>query len=381
LEHERRLGDIEIMVFTGRYVITAMGIFAVYCGFIYNECFSVTMHLAQTHWVWDEENQVYFFTKNDVYHFGMDPTWFGKSNELIFFNSFKMKLAVILGVIQMTWGVLLSLSNHLYFKDYVSVFFEFIPRFIFLIATFGYMDIIIIYKWTIDWDYASVSPPSLIQTMIKMFLSPGKVSSDQVLYTHQAGIQEFLLIIALLSVPFMLLAKPLIHRYQHRHDVTEAHQRMTEEQDEEAGAPEEKHAAVPVAHAAAPSGGHDGHAYDFSDDFIHTAIHTIEFVLGTVSNTASYLRLWALSLAHAELASVFWSKMIQEFGVDTGNPGEVFVGYAVWWAATFGVLMCMDVLECFLHALRLHWVEFQNKFFYADGYPFKPFTLEDKDEE
>ncbi|CAN0469360.1 unnamed protein product, partial [Hapterophycus canaliculatus] len=34
---------------------------------------------------------------------------------------------------------------------------------------------------------------------------------------------------------------------------------------------------------------------------------------------------------------------------------------------TFGVILCMDVLECFLHALRLHWVEFQTKFFKADG--------------
>lgn len=42
-------------------------------------------------------------------------------------------------------------------------------------------------------------------------------------------------------------------------------------------------------------------------------------------------------------------------------------GYAVFAAVTFGVLLCMDVLECFLHALRLHWVEFQSKFYKADG--------------
>jgi V-type H+-transporting ATPase subunit a len=39
------------------------------------------------------------------------------------------------------------------------------------------------------------------------------------------------------------------------------------------------------------------------------------------------------------------------------------------------VLMCMDSLECFLHALRLHWVEFQNKFFKADGYAFNAFDF------
>ncbi len=49
------------------------------------------------------------------------------------------------------------------------------------------------------------------------------------------------------------------------------------------------------------------------------------------------------------------------------------MGFVVLAGVTFGVLMCMDIMECFLHALRLHWVEFQNKFYKASGYKLVPF--------
>lgn len=110
-------------------------------------------------------------------------------------------------------------------------------------------------------------------------------------------------------------------------------------------------------------------------------IETIEFVLGTVSNTASYLRLWALSLAHGQLAEVFMDLLMKEYGqVFTQKTivGTVIFGIIAWplfWSVTLSVLMLMDALECFLHTLRLHWVEFQNKFYEGDGIPFKPFDF------
>ncbi len=66
--------------------------------------------------------------------------------------------------------------------------------------------------------------------------------------------------------------------------------------------------------------------------------------------------------------------MFMEYGLNVGGFAAV-VGLCVWAGATFGVLLCMDVLECFLHSLRLHWVEFQNKFYRADGISFVPFTI------
>ena len=121
------------------------------------------------------------------------------------------------------------------------------------------------------------------------------------------------------------------------------------------------------------------HADGFGEIMIHQLIETIEFVLGSISNTASYLRLWALSLAHSELAEVFFDYLFIDLMRMKAGGAQfilIWVGYILLSNVTFAVLICMDSLECFLHTLRLHWVEFQNKFFKANGYAFVPFSFQ-----
>jgi len=75
------------------------------------------------------------------------------------------------------------------------------------------------------------------------------------------------------------------------------------------------------------------------------------------------------------LAKVFFDNTVSA-GLASGNYFTMFLGYYVFLGATFTVIMLMDCLECCLHCVRLHWVEFQNKFYNGGGYVFKAFSFE-----
>jgi len=390
----------------------------IYAGFLYNECFSIPFNFGTT-WIFNGTNPLnassvspinfppwntsnpYANPKNTFYWFGVDPAWKGSLNELNYYNSLKMKLSIIMGVSQMILGIILSLFNAIHFRKVYDALFEFVPQILFMLALFGYMSLLVVAKWV--QKFITTEPPLIMNIMINMFLHPGTLLDTPLIdATLQKYLQICLLLLAFVCVPWMLVPKPLLlyldHRRQYRALPQQPHLQVQpppaagagkDHDVENRGGPVMEpilappHASAALASGGGGGGGGDEHGhgeFDFSEILVHQVIHTIEFVLGAISNTASYLRLWALSLAHAELSYVFWALIFIK-GMKLTSLGNIqfvalFVCFSVWAALTIFVLLIMESLSAFLHALRLHWVEFQNKFYHGDGKQFLPFSYD-----
>ena len=54
LVRRREMDEILGMVFAGRYMLILMGLFAVYAGFIYNDCFSIPLNIFGSRWAFPQ---------------------------------------------------------------------------------------------------------------------------------------------------------------------------------------------------------------------------------------------------------------------------------------------------------------------------------------
>merc|ERR1712203_111871 len=212
-------------IFGARYLVLSLGIFATFAGFMYNDFFSIGLPIFSSRWE-DLDGDGEFTPKagfDDTnsgdgygpYPFGLDWAWVGASNELLYVNSLKMKLSVLFGVAQMIVGLVLRWSNAIYEKNMTDFIFECIPMMVFMLCFFGWMDVMILYKWTHPIDNA----PNIINSLICMAMGQ---KDNSPLWDGSVPLSKTLMSYTLLSVPLMLFPKPFVLLYQHNKRTKEA---------------------------------------------------------------------------------------------------------------------------------------------------------------
>ncbi|XP_011172894.1 V-type proton ATPase 116 kDa subunit a1 isoform X2 [Solenopsis invicta] len=390
----QNMGEIGTMFFGGRYIILLMGLFSIYSGLIYNDIFAKSVNIFGSSWTIRYSlkdvklNKTLDLSPNSnesylhyPYPLGIDPVWSLAENKIVFHNSFKMKMSIILGVVHMIFGVCMNVVNIVYFKKYANLLLEFLPQLLFLIFLFFYMVVLMFIKWVL---YEASSPipgrtpgcaPSVLITFINMMLFKSAAmpaGCSEFMFEGQSILQKVLLGLAVLCIPVMLFGKPLYIVFSKRKRPGKTYSNGSASQDIEL-----QNQELPNPETSKDTATDHNDDDSFSELMIHQIIHTIEYVLSTVSHTASYLRLWALSLAHSQLSEVLWNRVLRiGLGAEEDNYVNsiiLFVIFAVWAFFTIVILVLMEGLSAFLHTLRLHWVEFMSKFYEGLGQPFQPF--------
>lgn len=294
--------ELFAMVYYGRYIALVMATFSVFTGLIYNDVFSKTFTFFPSAWQWDvPENYVSGPLRASLkepngyrYPFGLDYAWHDTENDLLFSNSYKMKMSIILGWAHMTYSLCFAYINARHFKKPIDIWGNFVPGMIFFQAIFGYLVMCIIYKWSIDWFAIGQQPPGLLNMLIYMFLQPGTL--DIRLYKGQEYVQVGLLLLAFAQVPVLLFLKPFYLRWEHNRARSQGYRGIGErsrvsalddddDDDQNGHVPNGRHstdsADEGVAMITQDLGDEEHEEFDFGEVMIHQIIHTIGKLLNT----------------------------------------------------------------------------------------------------
>lgn len=294
-----------------RFLLVSLGISAVYFGLLFNDFGSVSIRLFRSKIAEGAE----------YYPFGVDWGWHKARNRADFYNNLKLKLSIIAGSIHVGFGIVVSYVNALVDLDRLRLYTDVVPRAAVFFTFNGYLVFLILYKWV-----RGTKRP-LLEVLIDMYTHPFKSAN---LYQGQFYVQAFLLSVIIVSIMWLFLSRPIYRIFQKR-----------------------------------KTG--DG---DWTNFLIEHLVHTMEFCIGLVSNTASYLRLWAVSLAHATLTEILHENT---FGWSTAFGALTF---PIVYMPVVLVLLCgMEGISAALHALRLNWIEFNSKFLRGKGVAFAPLVF------
>lgn len=105
-----KLDELTYMAFYGRYVMLMMGIFSMYTGLIYNDAFSLSFTPFRSQW--ESENWDGLKLGDYRYPFGLDWNWHEADNALLFTNSLKMKMSILLGWTHVSYKLNHSFGNN-----------------------------------------------------------------------------------------------------------------------------------------------------------------------------------------------------------------------------------------------------------------------------
>ena len=169
-------------------------------------------------------------------------------------NGYKMKLSIIFGIIHMAFGISLSAWNKVIKRKYMHILLEVVPQIVFLMFMFGYLVFLMFFKWV---NYSAKNgatghaqthsehcAPNLLITFINMCMFKSDTPDEELnkicklisqkkifmyiscvdftkkklqmilgqgyetyMFSGQDTLQKFLVIVAVLMIPIMLLGK------------------------------------------------------------------------------------------------------------------------------------------------------------------------------
>ena len=291
--------DIGEMIFNGAEAIMLCGFFSIFFGLFFGEIFGyhITEKIPSTEAFLPLMR--YMLSEKMFHLVEHDETQL---------NKFKIKLAIVIGVIHILIGLVLNVYNKIKQGEFAEVVGS-ISWLVFYVSTFGVLGILILWS-LLDlegyWELFDKEHEGAITIFMELLMNTP------------------LLYIAIISVLGMFLGVGIAEIFLHRD--------------------------VAMAKIA----------------FGHSAIEAVEGTLSSIGNTASYIRLFALNLAHVTLMAVFI-----EMAGEGISPISVFI-------LLIGnvLVIVLETLVSLLHSLRLQWVEFFSKLGLSfDGYKYEPFII------